>query len=164
LRFCIALWKCAASSMPTFAHGDSLSPIAWHPHCLFLRANRPAIASQISSLCYPLPLGKRNPTPFSRDVQLSTIAVYIMLLYSAAQHQRVTQARQRKAWQAAGIVETGNGYGYRKTRQGTRHTTHHARQAAPHTLPAARRERQAGSQPPHATRGRGWGTWHGAAG
>jgi hypothetical protein len=93
LRFCIALWKCAASSMPTFAHGDSLSPIAWHPHCLFLRANRPAIASQISPLCYPLPIGKRNPTPFSRNVLLSTIAVYIMLLCSTTQHQRVRQAR-----------------------------------------------------------------------
>ncbi len=32
----------------------------------------------------------RNPTPSSRDVLLSTIAVYIMLLYSATQHQLLT--------------------------------------------------------------------------
>jgi hypothetical protein len=30
LRFCIALRKCAAPFMPTFAQGDSLSPIAPH--------------------------------------------------------------------------------------------------------------------------------------
>jgi hypothetical protein len=68
-------------------------------HCLFLRAIRPVFSPGFSRRDYLPPIGKRNPTPFSRDVLLSTIDNYIMLLCSAAQHQRVAQARQRKAWQ-----------------------------------------------------------------
>jgi hypothetical protein len=90
-------------------------------HCLFLRANRPAIALQISPLCYPLPHGKRNPTPFSRDVSTIHLADYIMLLCSTTQHQPLTQTHPIAQGKTTAIVATGYGYGYRMTERGAWH-------------------------------------------
>jgi hypothetical protein len=104
-------------------------------HCLFLRANRPAIASGFSRRDYLPPIGKRNLTPTSRNVQLSTIAVYIRLLYSATQHQLLKQARQRKAPTPPRTTQDGA----------------HPLPSPPH------RERGRQAAAPHATRGRGRG-------
>jgi hypothetical protein len=96
-------------------------------HCLFPRAIRPAIASHFSPLCYPLPLGKRNLTPTSRDVLL--FIWQIISCYYVARHN-INGLRKRTP--------------PHKVRQPRllRLATHHTKQGmagnAPHTAPHER--------------------------
>jgi hypothetical protein len=156
LRFCIALRKCAASIMPTFAQGDSSQairpahalpiPLRYTPR--YRIANLPAVS--------PLPARLRAFYGHPRAMFYYRLLLFISCYYVARHNinglRKLGNARHGSAWNHG-------------ARQGKASTPRRTTQDKPHPLPSpphGERGRQAAA--PHATRGRGRGTWHGAAG